>query len=125
MRDQVADTTAQGAIPRTLRTGRQVATWATLWPQMTRDERTRAASLMIEPEGLRVRVPAKGTRGRHNAFTAGPPSDEVLDQMIVDVRLRPDFAHALDLLKSVQASVQASVQQVDDSVVNGDQASAR
>lgn len=108
--DPDAEARRTAEVEALLRTGHQVATWATLWPQMTRDERMRAASLMIESEGLRVRIPAKGKRGRHNATTAVPPSAEELDQMIVEVRLRPDFAHALDVLKSVQSvqSVQSA-----------------
>lgn len=97
-----------------LRVGQQGATWAALWPQMTREERTRAARLMLEPEGLRVRTPKLNQRGRHapaitHTRKVDVPDGRVTSGLIVEVRLRPDFAHALALLRE-RADRQASGQ---------------
>lgn len=104
---------AEAEVLALLRVGQQGATWAALWPQMTREERIRAARLMLEPEGLRVRVPRLNQRGRHAppsplARKAGVPDARVVPELIVEVRLRPDFAHALALLQEQSSVTQAS-----------------
>ncbi len=74
-----------------------------VWPDMTRDERRRAAALMLSPLGLQVRVPPRGRQGAHTPdrlahvrAVVGPEASLV--DLIAGVRLRPDFARLLDML---------------------------
>lgn len=94
------------ALAALLLTAHQAQGFIAVWPAMTRDERSRAAALMLAPLGLQVRLPPKGRQGAHHpdrlahlqpsAGSAGPEARLV--DLIAGVRLRPDFARLLDLI---------------------------